>query len=257
MIKKVSDRKVTIEQIGLTALTVKQRITVTVGEAVASIIFALLHLIPVSANAEILRLDFSGSIQNLAFFNGATEDFGLKVGSTIFGSIEFDSSTPNTHPNPGTQPDPDKFFWQYSIVSAKIGDLINFREGYSYTYVKPPERLFQFYANAVFTNSDQISGVSDVMIANFISQEIATLQGRLDGLTTEDFRLDESNLQTLHSVPLASGLYKTTIFDAKVSSLVISQVPTPTTIALLSLGVVGIGAACRKQAVSAAPGELA
>jgi hypothetical protein len=248
MIKKVSDRKVTIERIGLIVLTLKQRITMTFGEAVASVILALLHLTPVSANAKILRLDFNGSIQNLAFFNGATEDFGLKAGSKISGSILFDSSTPNTHPNPGTQPDPDKFFWQYSIVSVQIGDLINFREGYSYTYVRPPDRLLQYYANAVYINSDQISGVSDVMTANFISKEIATLQGRLDGLTTEDFRLDESNLQTLHSIPLASGLYKTTIFDAKISSIVISKVPVPATLALLGLGLVGIGAARRMQA---------
>jgi hypothetical protein len=35
----------------------------------------------------------------------------------------------------------------------------------------------------------------------------------------------------------------------------VASVPTPATVALLGLGLVGIGAARRKQAVSAAPGE--
>jgi hypothetical protein len=209
--------------------------------AAALLLSSTLAGLPIQAQGKILQLDFSASILSIFFVNGAAEAFGLTPGATLIGSIVFDSSTSNSGPNNGVPPDPENLFWRNSIVYAVIPHLFGFQGGYSLVNIDLINAGISFYANSLYSDSNNSGGISDVMSLSLPSKEVGSLQGGLVGLSIDGFRQEDTLLTVMHSIYLVeSGLYKSTIVFSKVTSLDISAIPSSSTLTLFGLGLVVI-----------------
>ncbi len=200
-----------------------------------------------SANATIIRIDFSGTdYGGVALFNNATDFLGLQHGDQFSGYVVIDTSVPNNR-----LPGGSFGIYPFSVREFQFDSVSHNESEINYSMISTYQYETGFYTGSTAVNfyyNSFINNISDVFNFNLIFAPSVTINSLFDLSSIRYSDIVSGTPQSGNAAfDFRRGIFgitgnpQTTVYSGYIDSVSISAIPEPSIIALLVSGLVSFG----------------
>jgi hypothetical protein len=189
------------------------------------------------ATASPILFEFSGTVIRVVLLTGATDTLGYSAGQNINGSFTFDDSVIDSDASGASSFRPWSIrSFSFDAIAANMNYL-----NYSYFNVDANPLADGVGAYALEINQQVANLFTFTLVQGGPTAVLGSDSVDLTQLRLSDFDPSDSRFEYRHIEDLPAGQRRETVIVTSIDSLTVQRVPEPGTLALLALGLAGLG----------------